>query len=295
MPTTLQPQWLRSFAALAELGSFTKAAERLGLTQAAVSQHLRHLETRLGPLLVRRPRRIELTPAGAALLDYCAELERAGRRLSERLSDSDPTSGDIGLVSPGSVGLSLYPRLLALQQAHPGLVVRHRFAPDHESVQAVLDKRYELGIVTLRPDDARLSATPFAQEALELVAPRGAKTESWAGLAALGFIDHPDGQAMATRLLSRHYPGNPGIASIPLRGFSNQIALILEPVARGLGFTVLPAYARQAFGRQDALQVVQPGAPVVDTLWLIQRAEWPLSARAAWVVEQLRAGMAAGA
>ena len=38
----LNPQWLRTFTTLAELGSFTRAAERLQLTQAAVSQHLRH-------------------------------------------------------------------------------------------------------------------------------------------------------------------------------------------------------------------------------------------------------------
>ncbi len=291
----LQPQWLRSFAALAELGSFTRAADRLGLTQAAVSQHVRHLETRFGPLLVRRPRQLELTPAGGALLDYCMELQRAERRLEERLQDGDPTVGDVGLVTPGSVGLILYPRLLALQAAQPGLVVRHRFAPDAETMQAVLDQRYELGIVTLRPDDARLAAEPFAHEALELVAPAGRAANGWEDLAALGFIDHPDGQAMATRLLSRCFPGNPGVASLPPRGFSNQIGLILEPVARGLGFTVIPAYARQAFVRQEALQVVDTGAPVLDTLWLIHRAEWPLSARAGWVADQLRAGMAAGA
>lgn len=287
----LQPQWLRSFTTLVELGSFTRAADRLGLTQAAVSQHVRHLETRLGPLLIRRPRQLELTPAGAALRDYCRELELAERRFAARLQDSDPVAGDVGLVTPGSVGLLLYPRLLALQEAQPGLSVRHRFAPDHEITQAVLDKQYELGIVTLRPEDARLAATAFAEEALELVAPAAARVSGWDDLARLGFIDHPDGRAMATRLFSRCYPGNPGVASLPLRGFSNQIGLILEPVARGLGFTVIPAYARQAFGRQDALQVIDAGAPVVDTLWLIHRAEWPLSARAAWVAEQLRAAL----
>ena len=69
----LSPQWLRTFATLAEQGNFTRTAERLDLTQAAVSQHVQRLEERLGLLLIRRPRQIELTPAGLALLDYCAE------------------------------------------------------------------------------------------------------------------------------------------------------------------------------------------------------------------------------
>ncbi|EHK64630.1 LysR family transcriptional regulator [Achromobacter arsenitoxydans] len=282
------PHWLRSFVALVDTGSFTRAAIRLGLTQAAVSQHVGHLEDEFGPLLIRRPRQIELTPAGAALLDYCDELDLADKRLKLRLSDATVDSGEISLITPGSVGLALYPLLLTLQQQHRGLVIRHRFAPDPETRDAVLAKQYELGLVTLRPDDARLAATPFAEEPLELVAPAGVKVERWEDLEALGFIDHPDGQAMATRLLARRFPGNPGVRTLPLHGFTNQIALILEPVARGLGFTVIPRHAREAYAQPDAIQVIECGAPVVDTLWLIHRAEWPLSARAAWVLEQLR-------
>ena len=56
------PQWLRTFETLAAQRSFTRAAERLDLTQAAVSQHVQRLEERLGPLLIRRPRKLELTP-----------------------------------------------------------------------------------------------------------------------------------------------------------------------------------------------------------------------------------------
>ncbi len=285
----LNRQWLRSFAALAATGSFTRAAEKLGLTQAAVSQHLGHLEDALGPLLIRRPRSIELTPAGRSLLDYCAEVEQADRRLQARLADDQDDRGEVSLVTPGSTGLGLYPVLLDLQQRHPGLTVRCRFAPDAEARDAVLQNDYELGLVTLKPDDARLACQPFIEEPLELVAPAASPAHSWDDLARLGFIDHPDGQAMATRLLSRRYPGNPGVRSLPLRGFVNQIGLILEPVARGFGFTVLPRHARLAFARPDAVRVIDCGPPVVDQLWLIHRAEWPLSARARRVVEHIRA------
>ncbi|WP_338764180.1 LysR family transcriptional regulator [Massilia sp. METH4] len=286
------PQWLQSFAALAHAGSFTRAAEALGLTQAAVSQHVRQLEDRLGPLLIRRPRAIELTPAGTALLRYCAEIEEADRRLAARLADEDACRGDVGVITPGSAGLFLYPRLLDFQAAHPGLAIRHRFAPDRETLAQVLDKRYDLGIVALKPDDVRLAATPLAEEALELVVPAASEVRTWADLQALGFIDHPEGHAMATRLLSRAFPGNPGIASVPSRGFSNQVALLLEPVARGLGFTVIPTHARRCFARQEAIRVIDAATPVVATLWLIHRAEWPLPARArrvaAYLHEQLR-------
>ena len=284
----LNPQWLRSFSALVDTGSFTRAAERLSLTQAAVSQHVAHLEEALGQLLIRRPRQIELTPAGRALLDYCAQLEGAERQLHARLSDAEADAGEVSLITPGSIGLALYPILLDLQQAHPGLVIRHRFAPDPEARDAVLQSSYELGLVTLKPDDPRLAFEPFIEEPLELIVPAGAQVAGWDDLSRLGFIGHPDGQAMATRLLSRWFPGNPGVRALPVHGFINQIGLILEPVARGLGFTVLPRHARLAFARQEAIRVVAGEASVVDQLWLIHRAEWPLSARAQRVVAQIR-------
>ena len=288
----LNPQWLRTFATLAEQGNFTRTAERLDLTQAAVSQHVQRLEERLGQLLIRRPRQLELTPAGQALLDYCSEVGAADHRLQQRLSEAEAEHGEISLISPGSIGLALYPHLLDLQQAHPGLSIRHRFAPDNEVLTAVLENRYELGLVTLKPDDRRLDVSRFTEEPLELVAPAGISIDKWADLEKLGFIDHPDGQAMAGRLLSRRFPGGAGVRNLPCNGFTNQIALILESVSRGLGFTVIPRYARLAFSRPNAIQVIDGDHPVVDTLWLLHRAEWPLSVRAQLVLQRIRPAFA---
>ncbi|GAA6132687.1 LysR family transcriptional regulator [Halopseudomonas sabulinigri] len=283
----LNPQWLRTFLALRDQGSFTRCAEHLDLTQAAVSQHVRKLEEQLGPLLIRRPRQLELTPAGHALLDYCREVGAADQRLRRKLSEADDTYGEIGLICPGSIGLVLHPMMLALQQENPGLIMRQRFAPDNEILQAVLENRYELGLTALKPDDQRISVSRFTEEPLELVAPASERINSWEDLARIGFIDHPDARAMGSRLLSRYYPGEKGIDSIPSHGFTNQISMILEPVARGLGFTILPRYARLAFQRPDSIQVIDGPVLVKDTLWLIHRSEWPLSSRAKWVIEEL--------
>lgn len=284
----LNPQWLQTFVALTELGNFTRAAERLRITQAAVSQHLRQLEDKLGLLVIRHTRGVELTPAGHALLDYCREIEVADSKLQLRLSDNDDVGGEIGLISPGSIGLALFPMLLDLQQRYPNWKFRHRFAPDPEVISAVLANQYELGLVTLKPDDSRLAASKFAREPLELVVPAHETAHDWSDLQRLGFIDHPDGRAMADRLLSRRFPRNPGVASLPRHGFSNQVGLILEFVARGLGFTVIPRYARMVFQKSADINVIECGAPVVDTLWLIHRAEWPLPMRCQRAIAFLR-------
>ena len=284
----MNPQWLHTFAVLSEMKNFTRTAEQLGITQAAVSQQMRQLERQYGQLLVRRGREMTMTPAGMALLQYQQELQHAENRLQIRLTECESTCGDVGLVSTGSIGLRLYPLLLDMQQQHAGLVLRHRFAPDPEVLEAVLSNKFELGITSVKPDDSRLSASCFTKEPLELIVPAGKNIHSWQDLVNLGFIDHPDGRAMAARLLSRVFPGNPGISSLPISGFSNQVSLLLEPVARGLGFTVLQHFARSSFAQQEAISVVKTDVAVVDTLWLIHRCEWPLSSRAERVVAYLR-------
>lgn len=284
----MNPQWIASFVRVVETGSFTKAADALNVTQAAVSQHIARLEVQAGQLVIRRPRELELTPAGHAMLAYAREIEQADLRLRSRLSDGERMAGEISLITPGSVGLMLHPMLLDIQEREPALSIRHRFAPDAEIVRSVLDARFEVGLSTTRPDDARLSVTPFLQEPLELIVPAASDGSSWADLERLGFIDHPDGMAMAKRLLSLRFPGNPGLSHLAVRGFTNQISLILEPVARGFGFTVLPRYARQAFRSPERIRVVREGPPVVDTLWLLHRSEWPLTARTRKVLSSLR-------
>ncbi|TJW71803.1 MAG: LysR family transcriptional regulator, partial [Mesorhizobium sp.] len=63
--------WLRSFEAAARLSNFTAAATELGLTQAAVSQHIRFLEERLKTrLFARLARGVALSPEGAAYLPH---------------------------------------------------------------------------------------------------------------------------------------------------------------------------------------------------------------------------------
>ena len=69
MRHNLNLNWLRSFEAAARLLSFTAAGQEMGLTQTAVSQHIKSLEQKLGhKLFVRRPKSLQLTDVGKAYL-----------------------------------------------------------------------------------------------------------------------------------------------------------------------------------------------------------------------------------
>ncbi|MCK0207443.1 LysR family transcriptional regulator [Starkeya koreensis] len=100
----LDLELVQAFVRVAELASFTRAAETLGTTQAAVSLRLRRLEERLGrPLLERSPRHVRLTADGAAFLERARRLLAADREARVwqaagparlRLGISDHTTGD---------------------------------------------------------------------------------------------------------------------------------------------------------------------------------------------------------
>ncbi|MGL5335876.1 MAG: LysR family transcriptional regulator [Enterovibrio sp.] len=283
----INPLWLKTLLVVRNCGSFTRAAEQLDLTQAAVSQHIQRLEAEFGTLFLRKARKLEATPRGLVVIEFAHKQEQAAAWLRAMLLDEDPYRGAIKIVTPGSIGLRLYPLLLQLQTAHSGLHVEHRFAPTPDIIQQVLAGRCEIGIIDQAPDHPSLAGEPFAHEPLCLVAPNNSQEQSWQYLCELGFIDHPDGRNMAQRLLGRAYPGQ-RFEQITQRGFSNQISLILEPVARGLGFTVLPRFAVSAFAQQDKIRILQGQYEVIDTLWLIYRAEWPLPARYQHVVAILK-------
>jgi DNA-binding transcriptional LysR family regulator len=68
---------LRAFVAIADTGTFTAAAQRVHVTQAAISMQIRQLETELGAkLFVRAPRRVVLTEAGEQLLQRARHILR---------------------------------------------------------------------------------------------------------------------------------------------------------------------------------------------------------------------------
>lgn len=115
---------LRVFEAAARLRSFTRAADELGVSQAAVSWQVKALEQRLGqPLFLRLPREVALTPAGERLARACTE---AMGLLRTALADlTDDGQGVLVITTLQSFASQwLAPRLGAFQLAHPEVAVR---------------------------------------------------------------------------------------------------------------------------------------------------------------------------
>ena len=288
----INPVWLRSFCTLVEIGHFTRTAERLHMTQSGVSQHVRKLEEQLElSLLMRQGKQFTLTDAGERLYREASAIVESLSDLERRVGADPAYEGLVRIMSPGSVGLKLYPHLLSLQKQHPGLAIDYRFAPNLDVERAIADYRVDVGIMTKPASRDEVGFKPVGEEALLLVTPRGVNEPSWQELMALGFIDHPDGAHHAGLLLGANYPEFHHSNQFPSAGFSNQISLILEPVSLGLGFTVLPAYAVEAFQHRDSVQAHRLTTPASETLYLGFRRNHPTPNRVATVIAAMRAGL----
>lgn len=280
--------WLRSFCALVEMGHFTRTAERLHMTQSGVSQHVKKLEDHLGrDLLVRQGKQFSLTEAGRRLYEEANEIIEALSGLEQRVGEDSAYEGLVRIMSPGSVGLKLYPHLLDLQQTYPKLVIDYRFAPNADVEKAIADFNVDIGLMTSTSDREEVSCRAIAQEALLLVTPAGCSEPGWKQLMALGFVDHPDGAHHARLLLGANFPEFQHSNQFTKRGFSNQIGLILEPVSRGMGFTVLPAHAVEAFHGPELVSTHRLSRPVNETLFLGLRRHNPVPNRVQSVISEI--------
>jgi DNA-binding transcriptional LysR family regulator len=261
--------WLKTFCTLVNVGHFTKTAEKLFMTQSGVSQHIKKLEKQLDTLLlVREGKTFSLTGAGYQLHKKGLALLRSSDALETLIRQDDAYVGTVKIASPGSVGLKLYSHLLDLQQHHPELVIDYRFAPNKTIEQDLLEQRLDLGLMTQLTNRSNLLSEKIAEDPLVLVTSSKVKSISWKILIEIGFISHPDAAHHGGQLLSENFSEFKDVEQFQHKGFSNQISLILEPVSKGLGFTVLPLFAAMAYQQQNLIKIHRLKTPVSETLYL---------------------------
>ncbi|WP_282836819.1 LysR family transcriptional regulator [Microbacterium flavum] len=149
-------QSLRIVRSIADTGSITRAAEALGLSQPAVSQHLRRLEARLGIAVVERiGRGIRLTEAGRVLARHAPAVTLAIDAAAEELAQlRGLRTGVVRLVAFPSASPVLVPRLIAaLASSHPGLSLTYIEAEPPEAVAAVREDRADIALTFSYPGD----------------------------------------------------------------------------------------------------------------------------------------------
>jgi DNA-binding transcriptional LysR family regulator len=157
--------------------SFSHAAERLGVTQPAVSLQVRALEKRLGTqLLDRSGRRVEPTEAGLKLYRSAQRLLQLEEEIVAELADeaTGALDGTFGIgASTGPGGVVLAPLLCEFGQLHPQLHVQLFVFDTQTVVERVADRSLELGVVGAAPRHRGVEYEPFLRDTVILACPPG--------------------------------------------------------------------------------------------------------------------------
>lgn len=150
------------FAAVADAGSFTAAAQRLGIAKSAVSRYVSELEDELGVILLQRTtRRLSLTEAGARYHEYCARMVAEADAADESVSDlrSEPT-GKLRISAPFNFGSDfVLPILIEFAARYPQLEVD--FNLDLRAVD-LIEQGYDMAIRIGELPDSSLMARKLA-------------------------------------------------------------------------------------------------------------------------------------
>ncbi|HEX5535262.1 MAG TPA: LysR family transcriptional regulator [Actinomycetales bacterium] len=264
----LDPSALRLMRLIADTGTISAAAERIGTSQPAVSQQVRRLERRLGTALLERAGRgIRLTEAGEVLARHgsavTAALE-AAREEVEALAGLQ--TGRVRLTAFPSSSATLVPRALALlRDRHPGVRITLTEAEPPESIDQLRDGQCDIAIAFSYSDNG-IESTQGASDTRGLVTQHLLDDDMWLALPT----GHPAGSTDVVDLAE--LDGETWIAGCPRcrghlldvcerAGFEPEISYatddyvaVLGLVAAGLGVALIPGLVLDAT-RNDAVQL----------------------------------------
>ncbi|WAU81656.1 LysR family transcriptional regulator [Streptomyces sp. Qhu-G9] len=246
---------LQHFVAVAEDQHFTRAAERLMVSQSGLSASIRALERELrAPLFVRTTRRVTLTEAGRALL---TEAERILAQVRAAEDAVAAVQGVLrGLLSVGTeqciAGVPVAQLLAAFRRQHPDVEIRLRQAGSGALAEDVAAGRLDLAFaVTTRADTEQLRCLPLTSEPMTVLchpshrlAGGGPVTPDELG--GESFVDfHPDWGPRRTTDAAFAAAGVHRTVALEV----NDVHSLLDLVEEGLGIAVVPrhfAHKRQA-------------------------------------------------
>ncbi|MGH9874376.1 MAG: LysR family transcriptional regulator [Pyrinomonadaceae bacterium] len=165
---------LRAFIAIAELGTFTAGAQRVHVTQAAISMQIRQLENELGAkLFIRAPRRVMLTEAGEQLLQRARHILRDHDAAVDEIAEL--AGAERGRLRVGSasamVTTDVLPKLLKdVRKQHAGAEVTVASGTSEALVQQILAGELDVAFVSLPVEARGINTERLSQDQLVAVA-----------------------------------------------------------------------------------------------------------------------------
>src|SRR5512140_637881 len=170
----------QAFVTVARLGSFTRAAKHLHLSQPALTVQIRQLEEAMGARLFDRSTRVVmLTPIGRELAPTLGRvLHEIDAVMVNTKELASHVKGTVTIGALPSISSKLIPSTIAeFQKQYPGIVTRLRDVLAHRIVRLVKEEEVDFGIGTLRMPDPDIQFTPLLTDHLGVIFPAGHPVE----------------------------------------------------------------------------------------------------------------------
>lgn len=279
--TTMNLGNLATFRLVALRGSFSAAADVLGISQPAVSLQVRQLEQFLKTRLIERTGRgIKTTPAGMALLLHAERIEQAVNEAVESVNMcSENVSGSVSLGTGATACIHLLPPMLQqLRERYPLLTVGVSTGNTTDIVRAIEENRLDLGLVTLPASGRNLEVMPAQREEFVLIIAEAHSAQikelTPEGLQALPLIAFEQGSG--TRDLIDDWFFQAGIQLRPIMQLGS-IEAIKRMVGVGLGYSIVPQMAVETPRDREGLHVRSLTPSLYRQLAVVMRKDRILS------------------
>jgi len=229
---------LKAFHAVAVHGSFTKAAERLFLTQPAISDQVRKLEERYGVLLFHRNKRsVRLTDLGERLLSVTQRLFVIEAEAQELLQESQALQTG-SLILAVDAPVHVLPQIARFCERYPGISVKIETGNTDESLFRLFNYQADLALLGRDVSDDRLISLPLRNDPMVAFVSRH---RPWADRESITLADLDD-------------------TPLVLREIGSVTRQTLEEEMQRAGFRIRPAI--QVEGREAAREAVVVGIGV---------------------------------
>jgi DNA-binding transcriptional LysR family regulator len=287
----MDTQNLKAFLLVAETGSFSLAAEKLHLTQPAVSKRVALLEEQLGTgLFDRIGRNISLTEAGHALLPHARTIQQDLAAAEQSVRDlAGAVAGRLRLATSHHIGLHRLPPVLsAFSKTYTEVQIDIDFMDSEQAYELIMQGKAELAVVTLAPvREPSVVTLPVWRDPLDFMVGSNHPLAAHPDLDLQALAEHPailpglntyTGQIVA-RLFESHN------LSLQVSMSTNYLETIRMMASVGLGWTVLPRSMRD-----DTLATLRAGDTRIErTLGIVYHRGRSLSRAARAFIEVVQA------
>jgi DNA-binding transcriptional LysR family regulator len=284
---------LDTFRLVISRGSFSGAADALGLSQPAVSLQIRQLEQSLQTRLIERTGRgVRATAAGQALLEHSEHITSAVAMARAAVTQhADEISGTVIIGTGATACIHLLPPLLQqLRHQHPQLKVDVRTGNTAAIIRAVEENQVDIGLVTLPVSSQSVHVSPLYEEDFRVIVSCDSRETvaspvTPVALAALPLIVFEPGSG--TRAVIDAWFREAGLRPTPVMELGS-IEAIKRMVRAGLGYSLVPVMALEQEEDRAGLSVFAPEPELQRSLGIVMRHDRVVSRGMTVVLDGLR-------